>query len=73
MGLEVRGQGRVWSRSMMRRKGREGKSVAEEEVRGQGAMRDGAQGSQKLCLPPGDILAPDLRRGPRVWLLALRM
>lgn len=58
---------------MMRRKGREGKSVAEEEVWGQGAMQDGGQGSQKVCLLPGDILAPDLRRGLRVWLLALRM
>lgn len=41
MGLEVRGQARVWGRSMMSKEGKERKSPAKEEVWRPMAMQGG--------------------------------
>ena len=37
----MRGQGRVWGRSLVKREGSEGKSAAEEQVEGAGALQRG--------------------------------
>lgn len=55
---------------MMRREGREGKSPGGGSA---GTSVGWGWDSQMVYVTPGDLLAPDPQRGPRVWSLALRM